>query len=84
MRIRLTVGDVELRLDDHQLTTREIRALMRHAAGIALALTADTKPDPIEVDEPRTSLGFTAHLELDSSRHDPVWPLEEEPEDRLP
>lgn len=80
MKIRVTVADVELRLEGADLTTRDIRGLMRHAAGIALALAAADKPTT-EPDDPRPSLGFTAHLELDSSRHDPIWPLEEEPEE---
>lgn len=83
MKVRITVADVDLRLDGHELTTREIRALMRHAAGIALALTDQEKPT-LELEEPRTGLGFTAHLELDGARHEPIWPLEEEPEDRAP
>lgn len=70
MRVRITVGEVEVRLDGLELTTREIRALMRHAAGIALAV--DTSKDvTIDVEEPRSSLGFTAHLELDPNRHEP-------------
>lgn len=70
MRLRITVGEVELRLDGLELTAREVRSLMRHAAGIALAV--DTPKDiTVDVDEPRSSLGFTAHLELDPNRHDP-------------
>jgi hypothetical protein len=72
MKVRITVGEVDVRLDGLDLTPREVRALMRHAAGIALAVTPDT-PIAVDVDveEPRTSVGFTAHLELDSARHDP-------------
>jgi|694.fasta_scaffold03440_40 hypothetical protein len=70
MRVRITVGDVELRLDGLELTPREVRALMRHAAGIALAVAPET-PVAVDVEEPRSSLGFTAHLELDTARHDP-------------
>lgn len=70
MRVRITVGEVELRLDGLELTPREVRSLMRHAAGIALAV--DTPKDiTVDVDEPRSSLGFTAHLELDAGRHEP-------------
>lgn len=70
MRIRITVGEVELRLDGLELTTRDVRSLMRHAAGIALAV--DTPKDvTVDVEEPRSSLGFTAHLELDAGRHEP-------------
>lgn len=83
MRIRITVADVDLRLDGPELTTREIRALMRHAAGIALALAEHDKPG-LELEEARAPLGFTSHLELDPARHEPTWPLEEEPEDRIP
>lgn len=81
MKVRVTVADVELRLDGADLTTREIRGLMRHAASIALALAATDKTTAVEIEETKTSLGFTAHLDLDPNRHDPTWPLEEEPEE---
>jgi hypothetical protein len=69
MKIRITVGEVDIRLDGHELTHRQLRDLMRQATAHALTLNLTTKPD--EPEPPTSSLGFTAHLDLDAARHDP-------------
>lgn len=66
MRTRITVGDVDIRLDGHELTYTQIRALIRAATTAALT----SKPDTDDT-SPSNSIGFTAHLDLDAGRHDP-------------
>lgn len=70
MRTRITVGDVDIRLDGHELTYSQLRALLKAATAAALTGALASKVEP---DEPSngTSLGFTAHLDLDAGRHDP-------------
>ena len=59
MRIRITVGDLELRTDGIELTKRDIRALMRQMVGYAAALHAtQTSEEP-----DRPAVGFTSHIE---------------------
>lgn len=70
MRTRITVGDIDLRLDGHDLTHAQLRALIRAATRHALELEKATKPEPEE--QPTVSgIGFTAHLDLDPGRHEP-------------
>ena len=54
--IRITVGEVEVRWDG-EMTLRQVRDLMREAAGIAVALGQASEDEP----EPKAavSLGFT-------------------------
>ena len=54
--IRITVGEVEVRWDG-DMTLRQVRDLMREAAGIAVALgqAADDEPEA----KPTLALGFT-------------------------
>lgn len=66
MKIRVTVGDVEIRAEGLQLTKQQLVNLMREATGLALMLGHSTSEDT----EPRAALGFTAHLELDPSRNE--------------
>lgn len=56
MSTRVRVGDVEVRVEA-DLTTKQIRALLRTCAGIALGLTeAAGEPE-------RQPFGFNAHVE---------------------
>ena len=59
MRIRITVGDLELRTDGIDLTKKDIRALMRQMVGYAAALNAAQPGE--EKEQP--PLGFTSHIE---------------------
>ena len=54
--IRITVGEVEVRWDG-EMTLRQVRDLMREAAGIAVALGQSSEDEP----EPKAAvaLGFT-------------------------
>jgi hypothetical protein len=61
MKVRITIGDVEIRTEDLDLTKRQIVDLLRELAGIAV-LTAGTVQSNDE-HEPRSVIGFTAHLE---------------------
>lgn len=67
MKTRITIGDVEIRLDGHELTHAQLRALIR-AATTAATLAGKPEPDDSSTGTP---LGFTAHLDLDPGRHDP-------------
>lgn len=59
MRVRITVGDLELRTEGIDLTKKDIRALMRQMVGYAAALGA-TQPGEEKEQPP---LGFTSHIE---------------------
>lgn len=59
MRIRITVGDIELRLDGLDVTKRDVRSLLRLAVGYAAALNASAAPEEKE----NPPIGFAAHIE---------------------
>ena len=58
MRVRITVGDLELRTDGLDLNKRDIRAFMRQMVAYAAALQANSPDEP-----ERAPLGFAAHIE---------------------
>ena len=64
MKIKITVGSVELSLDGMDLTKRDIGRLLRTAASIALAVDTEDPPE-----EPKHPVGFSATLELDPERN---------------
>lgn len=68
MKVRITVGDLEIRTEGLQLTKRQLVNLLREMAGIALVTGAAAAPAD-DVDS-RAAVGFTAHLELDPQRND--------------
>jgi len=59
MRIRISVGDLELRTDGIDLTKRDIRSLMRQMVGYSAALAAAGQFE--EKESP--PIGFAAHIE---------------------
>lgn len=59
MKIRITIGDVDMRADGLDLTVAQLRNLTRLAASIALALPGS----PPEIDSNPAPIGFTANLE---------------------
>jgi hypothetical protein len=59
MKIRITVGGVELRCDGLELTKRELTHLLQSVASVALAVVPDPDPEP----DPKTPIGFSAHIE---------------------
>lgn len=65
MKMRITVGDVEIRTEGMDLTKQQVVNLLREMAGIAL-LTSGSSADDTEA---KSQLGFTAHLELDTERN---------------
>jgi hypothetical protein len=77
MKVKVTVGEVELSLEGVDLTPRQISGFIVKCASIAMALTGE------EEAESKATLGFTAHLELDPERNlvevDPDWFEEEAP-----
>lgn len=60
MKVRVTVGPVEIRIDGLDVTERQVRRLLAQAGNIATGLVADS-PEPVE--EERPAVGFTAHIE---------------------
>lgn len=65
MKVKITVGDVEITTQGMDLTPRQISAMLTRCASIALALNAtDGEPDARP-----TATGFTAHLDLDPERN---------------
>jgi hypothetical protein len=64
MTTKIVVGEVEVRLDG-ELSVRQVRALLREAAGIAVALAQSTgQAEEKEAEEPRpvVALGFTSEI----------------------
>ena len=59
MRVRITVGDLELRFDGMDLTKRDIRSLMRQMVGYQVALNAAAQVE--EKESP--PIGFAAQVE---------------------
>ena len=82
MKARITAGEIDIRLNGHDLTYQQVRALIRQAVSAALALNLTVKPD--EPEERASSLGFTAHLDLDPGRHEPPAPPWYDGEDEDP
>jgi hypothetical protein len=62
VKIRIAVGDIDVRLEGIDLTPRQVRGLIKYAVGAsaALALTQATEP---EEPETKTPLGFSATIE---------------------
>ena len=65
MKVKIVVGEVEIRLDGLDLTTRQISALLHKAGSIALAVGSS----PDEPEEQKHPIGFGASLELDPERN---------------
>ena len=61
MKVTVTVGEVHVKTAGVEMTVRQIKELMRHAASIALALP--TPPVAVEYEEKFAPIGFTANLE---------------------
>ena len=59
MKIRITVGGVELRCEGLEMTKRELTHLLQSVASVALAVVPEPDPDP----DPKTPIGFSAHIE---------------------
>ena len=58
MKLRISVGEVDLRVDGLELTKRQVKDLLTSAASIAVALVGSPEPEP-----ERPPLGFSAHIE---------------------
>jgi len=82
VKVSLIVGGVEVTLSGADLTVRQVRDLMRHAASIALALPRDEPDSEVTVEPERHPLGFSVHTELDPDRgaiFAPDWYDDEDP-----
>ena len=66
MKVKVTVGEVEVSLSDVELTARQIAALINRCASIAVALGISSSEAEPETKHP---LGFSASLELDPERN---------------
>jgi hypothetical protein len=78
VKIRIAVGDVDIRLDDIDLTHRQVRGLIRYAVGAAaaMALAGSDTEEP----EQRQPLGFSATIERlpeEIPREDLDWYFDE-------
>lgn len=67
MRIRITLGELELRTDGLDLTKRDVRQLLKDLASIGVALA---ECQPAAVEEARSPIGFSVITE----RADPAEP----------
>lgn len=74
MRLRIAVGDIDIRLDDVDLTHRQVRGLIRYAIAAAAHLPAT------ETDDTKQPLGFAATIERlpeDIPKDDLSWYFDE-------
>jgi len=60
VKIRIAVGDIDIRLNDVELTHRQLRGLIKYAVGAAAAIALTAQP---EADEAKQPLGFSATIE---------------------
>ena len=67
MKVKVTVGEVEVTVTEADYTPRQVTALLHRCASIAVALGASS-PEP-EPEHKGAAAGFTAHLELDPERN---------------
>jgi len=58
MDVTVTVGDVSVKLRGVDMTSRQIHALIRSTASIAVALGSGAEDEP-----ERPPMGFAAHME---------------------
>lgn len=58
MLVKITVGEVELRVEGVDWTRRQVTSLLTQVASIAVALVPDSEPE-----QPAQPMGFTAHIE---------------------
>ena len=63
MDVKISVGEVSVRLTDVEYSPRQVLALLRQSASIAVAITAS------EPEGERPAFGFSAHMELDPERN---------------
>jgi hypothetical protein len=78
MKLRIAVGDVDIRLDDIDLTHRQVRGLIKYAVGAAAAM-ALTGSDNDEA-EAKHPMGFSATIERlpeDIPKEDLDWYFDE-------
>jgi hypothetical protein len=62
MDVKVSVGEVVVRLSGVEYSPRQVLALLRQAAGIAMAVQGEGEPE-------KPAFGFSAHLELDPERN---------------
>jgi hypothetical protein len=58
MLVKITVGEVELRIEGVDWTRRQVTSLLTQVASIAVALAGDPEPEA-----PQHPMGFTAQIE---------------------
>lgn len=75
--VRVTVGDIDVRIDGVEVSLRQVRDLLRLVAGVSLA-GGESVPEPVEQGQP---MGFTAHIERlpeEILKEDLSWYLDDE------
>lgn len=77
-RVRVSVGEVEVRLEGVEVSVRQVRELMRLAAGLSVVAQAVVQPEAVE---DRPPVGFAAHIERlpeEIPQEDISWYFDEE------
>ncbi len=77
MKVRITVGEVELRTEGLDLTARQVNAMLKRAALIAAGLSIAAAHTE---DEPKAPIGFSASVERlpeDIPKEDISWYFDE-------
>jgi hypothetical protein len=79
VKLRIAVGDVDIRLDDIDLTHRQMRGLIKYAVGAAAAMALTSQADSDD-GEPKSPIGFSASIERlpeDIPKEDLDWYFDE-------
>lgn len=63
MKVTVEVGPVVVKVDDINLTVRQLLTLLGAAGEVAMSLVAQPEDDKAEVEADKTPLGFSASIE---------------------
>ena len=75
--VRVCIGDVDVQMDDVEISLRQVRDLVRLVARVSLA-GGEPVAEPVEAGQP---MGFTAHIERlpeEILREDLSWYFDDE------
>jgi hypothetical protein len=63
VKIRIAVGDVDVRLEGVDLTLRQVRGLIKYCVGASAAVAITSQPESDAQPETAHPLGFSATIE---------------------
>jgi hypothetical protein len=63
VRVRVSVGEVDIRLEGVDISVRQVRGLAQLAAALSTVISGSGAEEEGEAQEARAPVGFAAHLE---------------------